>query len=129
MADSLGYYSDKVGHLDTYTEPADRKGERCLNCDKEHGSHFGWACEGKNADRDFDELSYSIRYITASMRKSRGLPPKGNFAYKYDEGGSLKPEYSGDVSEWRTWAKVKPGECACAIPRHQCKYHGEAKVA
>lgn len=123
----LGYYSDSVGHLDTYTQPADRKGEKCLNCDKPQSSHHGWSCK-EGGSRDFDELSYSLRYVTGSMRKSRGLPPKGTFAYKYDDHGRLKAEFC-DMSDWRAWARVECGNCACNIPRHQCKYHGTAKVA
>lgn len=28
-----------------------------------------------------------------------------------------------DISDWRVWAKVPSGHCACNIPRAQCKYH------
>jgi hypothetical protein len=28
-----------------------------------------------------------------------------------------------DLSDWRTWARPRPGECACGIPRHTCDYH------
>ena len=126
MAGELGYYSDTVGHLDTYTRPADRRGERCLNCDQPHGMHYGWSCN-ELGSHDFDELPWEKRYVTASMRKSRNLGLKGAFAHKYDASGQIKLEHA-DVTDWRTWARVKPGECACAIPRHQCKYHGNAEV-
>lgn len=123
----LGYYNDSVGDKDTYLRPADRCGERCLNCDQTHGYHHGWACEDTGV-RDFDELAWDKRYLTASMRiKGRGLPLKGKFAHKYDASGQLKLEHA-DLSDWRTWARVKPGECGCGIPRHQCKYHGNAQV-
>lgn len=25
--------------------------------------------------------------------------------------------------DWRMWARVRPGECPCAIPKESCNYH------
>lgn len=130
MSELLTYYKDKAGYLDTYTDPAPRVGEKCLNCDKGHSSHKGWSCDNERCYTTFEDLEWQERYMTVSMRQSRNLAIKGQYAYKYDSiTGKLKPEYSTDTSNWRVWARVPSGNCACNIPQHQCKYHGTAKVA
>jgi hypothetical protein len=127
----LGYYSDTAARLDTDSAPGDRKGERCLNCDQLHHAHFGWACSREKVGLDFDGLEWDERYLTVSMRQSRGYPPKGKFAhlYVYRNGKYERKVDVTDMSDWRAWAKVEGGNCACNIPKHQCKYHGTAKVA
>lgn len=130
MSDSLDYYKDRVGHLDTYARPAVREGEKCLNCDKPHSAHSGWACDRNRSYTTYEDMEWYERYMTVSMRQSRKLAIKGAYSYKYDiTSGELKAEYSTDTSNWRVWAKVPSGNCACNIPKHQCKYHGTAKVA
>jgi len=125
MEERLGYYSDSGSEYDTDSMPG-RRSQRCLNCDKGHFDHYGWACDQRNESKHFDFLHWDERYMTASMRESRGIPLKGKFAYK---ASSMTPEPTKvDMSDWKVWARVKPGNCACDIPQHQCKYHGNARV-
>lgn len=42
---------------------------------------------------------------------------------------SIKP-IPIDINDWKTWrdSSMKSGDCACCIPKSQCKYHGSSKM-
>ena len=135
------YYNDKVAHLDTEQCPESRDGERCINCNKWWDDHLGWKC-GRDLDPCGDPVSFyyassSERYLTPSMQLSIRSSLKGKYAYLYDAKGKLLtlsdvrvnapvnptvPEKL-DMSDWRTWAKVPAGYCACNRPKEGCAYH------
>jgi hypothetical protein len=56
----------------------------------------------------------------ASWRKSRFIDLDDDIP---DTIKSVKTNQ--DIADWRIFAKVKPGECACAIPKKDCVYHRE----
>lgn len=134
----LGYYTDAHGAYDTESMPAEREG-LCLRCNRKWNQHNGWKCDPTHTGPsvDFDDAPVAERYLTASMSLARHGELRGRFAHLYDRHGKLlspaKEEEKGskttssftgpDLSDWRTWARVPSGYCACNCPKEQCPTH------
>lgn len=140
MSEKLGYYSDAVGKNDTEEIPANRVDERCLRCNEVWQMHNGWKCDSSHNGPmvSFDDAPLEERYLTPSMSLARHGYLRGKYAYLYDQktGKLLSPakeeekvskttsSFTGpDLSDWRTWARVPSGYCACNCPREQCPTH------
>lgn len=134
MSTILVYYRDASAIQDYVDMPAERKGEYCLNCNREHFHHSGWACNRNDIGEDFYHLPWDRRYRTISMLQSINASITGKYAYLHGAEGWAKnssvsrSKNQGDDNGWRAWARVRPGECPCGIPSSQCRYHGDAKV-
>ena len=130
MYDPLPVYNDVGAIGDTEYAPGARSGN-CLNCNRSHAYHYGWACEPTYSDMKFYELMGSQRFFTLDMCKASGMTLRGKYAYLYTNDHALtipapsqKPEVNAkDISDWRAWAHNQAGDCACGIARNMCDYH------
>ena len=133
MAKKINVYKDKHASSDFDVVPGNRPSEVCLNCGRLHGLHFGWACKEHYNVMNFGEFSklhHTQRYLTKSMYESM-LTSLASSISTFNPKDYINPNLvpkakqsiDDNMNDWRTWAKVRTGNCACDIPKHQCKYH------
>ena len=54
-----------------------------------------------------------LKHIAVANAVFVGEPPKLD----------LIPNHKSDISDWKSWAHNKPGDCPCGISRKMCDYH------
>lgn len=108
--------------MDTDEMPDNRKGERCVHCNRGHFEHDGWSCPT----------------WVEKVRTATGYPPVGRKSmvpeeYQYCVPSMLKRSPSEpptlpnmpavSMDDWRAWRNNRPGECVCGIQKQMCSYH------
>lgn len=122
-------YKDNVAGYDATGYPAGRslriggyhQDELCLNCTKTIYYHSGWSCSS-NGSRLFSKDNQHSQYLTKTMKDS--LTPSINKATTIPappESSSINQNV--DLSDWKSWAHKKDGDCPCGISRRVCDYH------
>jgi hypothetical protein len=79
----------------------------------------------------FLSIPFEKRFITARMARSINDDlTKYKYGHNYINNVTKTTividdvkERSVDLSDWRTWAHNRPGECKCGVPKNVCDYH------
>jgi len=117
-------YKDAHAHLDTERTPAARHGEACVNCGEWWEEHDGWRCpDAVSLYTTFHGLVESERYTTMSMYVSIQNDPPTQRSPATCQESAVQVVVKADLSDWRTWAHNRPGDCPCGIARTMCDYH------
>lgn len=126
-------YKDSECQKDTDPMPAERDGEGCENCGTSYWEHDGWRCpNSSHRSNHFSNLPSDHRYLTASMQASIVHPTHKAWSDALrDAFNEAKQELESkpeepkpvDLTDWRTWAHNKPGDCPCGIAKANCEFH------
>lgn len=142
----LGVFKDSEAINDTDDAPAERAGERCLNCNMYYNSHHGWCCDDVwKGKTNFYDLAGKDAYTTSSMAMAMGFSATrwASVVGRTRRGIFMSPDYvvvgktipmpeivADRSSDWRAWRDLnrQPAECACGSGtlRANCRYHKEA---
>lgn len=116
-------YKDELAKFDTDELPCERP-EPCMNCGDYYVNHDGWRCPTSGSECTYyTDLYADERYQTQIMVMSKKSVKEIVNEKPVVLAQAVVVEPKVDLSDWRTWAHNRPGDCPCGIARTVCDYH------